>query len=513
MKELILILDFGGQYTHLIARRMRELKVYSEIEDPAISTERLKEYGQKYNLRGLILSGGPSSVYSGNAVEYNKEVFNLTIPILGICYGHQLIAYVFGGKVSHAGKEEYGIGRLKVRRPVGIFQDVEPEETIWISHADIVEELPKDFEVLGETRNCPIAAFRHTAMPIYGVQFHPEVEHTRPGMKILGNFAYLICGCSPSLETGDFVEQAVREIREQARGSKAIVALSGGIDSSTAAVLASRALGKSLTAVFVDHGFMREGEGVTVKRTFEGLGLNVIAVNAEKVFLEKLKGVRDPEQKRKVVGEGFIRVLEDAAKSVGAEYLIQGTIYPDRIESGETKHSSVIKTHHNVGGIPSAVAFKGIIEPLKDLYKDEVRYVARELGLPESIVKRHVFPGPGAVVRIMGEITPEKQAIWRRVDRIVQEELEKEIFYYDLWMAFPVLLETRSTGVRGDARAFGYTVAIRAVESKDTMTANFSQLPYHFLERLSTRITNEVPEVTRVVYDITNKPPATMEWE
>ncbi|MBI4176581.1 MAG: glutamine-hydrolyzing GMP synthase, partial [Candidatus Aenigmarchaeota archaeon] len=348
---------------------------------------------------------------------------------------------------------------------------------------------------------------------VYGVQFHPEVEHTKPGMKILGNFAYLICGCTPSLETGDFIERSAREIREEIGGRKAVIALSGGIDSAVAAMIASKALGKSLSAVFVDHGFMREGEGEKVKATCGKLGISVTAVTAEERFLNRLKGVTDPEQKRKIVGEEFISVLEEAAQKAGAEYLIQGTIYPDRIESGETKHSSVIKTHHNVGGMPSKVNFKGVIEPLRDLYKDEVRYVARELGLPESIVKRHAFPGPGAVVRIMGEVTPEKQRLWRRVDRIVQEEFEKEIFYYDLWMAFPVLLDTKTTGIKGDSRVFGYTVAIRSVDSKDGMTANFSQLPYHFLERLSTRITNEIPEVTRVVYDVTNKPPATMEWE
>ena len=433
--------------------------------------------------------------------------------MLGICYGHQLLAKHFGGIVERGTKSEYGLAALNVRQSKGVLNGMKPNETVWISHADLVESLPDDFEILASTPNCRIAAYQNRSGTVFGVQFHPEVQHTPNGMKVLKNFAFDICHCTPSDSGTDFIAESVRRIQQTVGGEKAVIALSGGVDSSVAALLSHRAIGNQLTAIFVDHGFMRLGEGEQVREMFQPFGLDVLVVDAKERFLKKLDGVRDPEQKRKIVGTEFIRVFEESAQRVGARYLIQGTIYSDRIESGATKNASVIKSHHNVGGMPSNTLFHGVIEPLKELYKDEVRAVGKQLNLPPSIVQREVFPGPGAVVRICGAITEEKRRVWQRVDQIVREEFQRQPFYSQLWMAFPILTDTLSTGVKGDARAFGSTIAIRCIESRDAMTANFSKLPWDFLERLSTRITNEVPEATRVVYDITNKPPATMEWE
>ena len=511
--DTILVLDFGGQYCHLIARRIRENKVYSEIVPHDITPEKINRINKRLNVKGLILSGGPLSVYEEDSPILNPKILDLGLPILGLCYGHQLLVYIAGGVVKPAEKREYGITYVTVVRPIDVLEGLGPKEKVWMSHSDAVYRIPEDYEVLAYTENCPVAAFKHKSRPIYGLQWHPEVIHTENGMKMLRNFIFKVCGCQPNWKMEDFIEKAITEIKEAVGESRAIIALSGGIDSSTATALAAKAIGKRLTAVFVDHGFMRAKEPDFVKKTFENLGINFVAVDAKQRFYNRLKGITDPELKRKIIGEEFIRVFEEIAKKVGAEYLIQGTIYPDRIESGFRKFSDKIKTHHNVAGLPSHMEFKGIVEPLRDLYKDEVREIAKRLGLPEKIVNRQPFPGPGLAVRIVGEITPEKVEIVRKTDEIVREEIEKAGLDKGLWQYFAVLTDTLTTGVKGDARAYGYMVAVRAVESKEAMTASFAKIPYEVLERISTRITGEIPEVVRVVYDITHKPPATIEWE
>jgi len=510
--DAILVLDFGGQYCHLISRRIRELKVYSEVVPHDISLEELKEKNKQLKIKGLIFSGGPFSVYEENSPKCNPEILNTNLPILGICYGHQLIAFMFGGDVVRGEKAEYGVCNVKILKPVDVLENLSQVEKVWMSHRDIVSSIPEEFEILAKTENTPIAAFRHKNLPIYGVQWHPEVVHTENGLKILENFVVKICKCKANWRMKNFITKAVKEIKEEVGESKAIIALSGGIDSSTAAVLAAKALGDRLLAVFIDHGFMRENEIEYIKKTFSNR-LNLRIVNAREEFMKNLKGIRDPELKRKIIGETFIRVFEKVAKEFGADFLIQGTIYPDRIESGFRKYSDKIKTHHNVAGIPAKLDFKGIIEPLRNLYKDEVREIAKLLCLPEEVVKRQPFPGPGLAVRIIGEITPEKIRIVKKADKIVREEIEKIGLNAKLWQYFAVLLDTMSTGVKGDRRAYGYTIAVRAVESKEAMTARFAKIPYEVLEKISTRITNEIPEVARVVYDITHKPPATIEWE
>ena len=511
--DTILVLDFGGQYCHLIARRIRENKVYSEIVPHDITPEEISRINERLNVKGLILSGGPLSVYEKDSPKINPEILEMNLPILGLCYGHQLLAYMAGGTVKPAEKREYGITYATITRAVGVLQGLAPKEKVWMSHSDAVYTIPEEYEVLAYTENCPVAAFKHKNRPIYGLQWHPEVIHTENGMKMLRNFIFKVCGCQPNWEMEDFIEKAIREIKEAVGESRAIIALSGGIDSSTATALAAKAIGKQLTAVFVDHGFMRAKEPEFVKKTFEKIGINFVAVDAKQRFYKRLKGVVDPELKRKVIGEEFIRVFEEIARKVGAEYLIQGTIYPDRIESGFRKFSDKIKTHHNVAGLPSHMEFKGIIEPLRDLYKDEVRKIAEKLGLPKEIVYRQPFPGPGLAVRIVGEVTPKKVEIVRKADEIVREEIERAGLAGELWQYFAVLTDTLTTGVKGDARAYGYTIAVRAVKSKEAMTASFAKIPYEILEKISTRITGEIPEVVRVVYDITHKPPATIEWE
>ena len=511
--DTILVLDFGGQYCHLIARRIRENEVYSEIVPHNVTPEKIREINEKLNVKGLILSGGPLSVYEEDSPRLNPEILNLGLPVMGLCYGHQLIAHMVGGTVKPAEKKEYGITYATIVKPVDVLEGLGPTEKVWMSHSDAVYSIPEDYEVLAYTENCPVAAFKHRIKPIYGLQWHPEVIHTQNGMKMLRNFIFKVCGCKPNWRMEDFVEKAVKEIRDFVGNGRAIIALSGGIDSSTATALAAKAIGEKLTAVFVDHGFMRAKEPKFVKKTFGRIKINFLAVDAKERFFERLKGVTDPEMKRKVIGEEFIRVFEEVARKVGAEYLIQGTIYPDRIESGFRRFSDKIKTHHNVAGLPSKIEFKGIVEPLRDLYKDEVRKIAEKLGLPKEIVHRQPFPGPGLAVRIVGEVTPEKVEIVREADRIVREEIEKAGLDKGLWQYFAVLTDTETTGVKGDARAYGYTVAIRAVESREAMTASFAKIPYEILEKISTRITNEIPEVVRVVYDITHKPPATIEWE
>jgi GMP synthase (glutamine-hydrolysing) len=511
--DTILIIDFGGQYCHLIARRIREQNVYSEIVPPEIITEKFRTENCHIIVKGLVFSGGSSSVYNQDAPRIDSRILDLGIPILGLCYGHQLIAQMAGGKVEPAVRKEYGIATVFIDHPVGILKGLDEKEHVWMSHGDTVTALPSDYEVLAHSDNTPIAAFRNRQKPIYGLQWHPEVIHTEHGIQMLRNFLFDVCKCEPKWSIEDFIETAIEKIKRTIGTDKAIVALSGGIDSSTVTALAAKALGSNLTAVFVDHGFMREGEPEFVERTFSKLGLNFVSVNAEERFLQRLKNVSDPEEKRTIVGRQFIRVFEAQAKKFGAEYLIQGTIYPDRVESGFRKFSDKIKTHHNVAGLPTKIRFKGVVEPLSDLYKDEVRKVAERLGLPREIIWRQPFPGPGLVVRITGEVTKEKVEILRKADKIVTGEIEKATPKYCLWQYFAVLIDTKSTGVKGDARAYGYTVAVRVVESREAMTANFAKISYNILERISTRITNEIPQVARVVYDITHKPPATIEWE
>ncbi|MBX5327907.1 MAG: glutamine-hydrolyzing GMP synthase [Candidatus Bathyarchaeota archaeon] len=511
--DTILVLDFGGQYCHLIGRRIREHGVYSEIVAHDIKPEEIELLKEKFNVKGLIFSGGPASVYEPNAPKPNQHILDVGLPILGLCYGHQLIAQMVGGNVEPAKEREYGIAYVTINKPVGVLTGLNAKEKVWMSHGDTVFSIPTDYEVLAHTENCPVAAFRHKKKPIYGLQWHPEVVHTEKGTKMLQNFIFEVCKCEANWKMGDIIEKMITEIKAQVGEGKAIIALSGGIDSSVATALAAKAIGNRLTAVFVDHGFMRENEPEFVKNVFQKFKLNLIIADAQKRFLKKLEGITDPEKKRKTIGEEFIRVFEEIAEKTGADYLIQGTIYPDRIESGFRKFSDKIKTHHNVAGLPIKIKFKKIIEPLRDLYKDEVRRVAKMLGLPKEIVFRQPFPGPGLAVRIIGELTPEKVRIAKKADKIVREEIEKSGLEENLWQYFAVLTDTKATGVKGDARAYGYVVAVRIVESREAMTASFAKIPYEVLEKISTRITNEISEVTRVVYDVTHKPPATIEWE
>ena len=511
--DTILVLDFGGQYCHLIGRRIREHGVYSEIVPHDITPDEIKTLNEKFNVKGLILSGGPASVYEPNAPKIDSRILDVNVPILGLCYGQQLIAQMANGKVKPAACKEYGIAYVAIDKPVGVLKGLGRREKVWMSHGDTVFAMQPEFEVLAHTENSPVAAFRHKAKPIYGLQWHPEVVHTENGVQMLRNFIFEVCKCTANWQMEDLIGKMVDEVKAEVGEAKAIIGLSGGIDSSVATAIAAQALGDRLTAVFVDHGFMREGEPEAIRNAFEKFEINLVVANAQKRFIEKLKGVTDPEKKRKIIGEEFIRVFEEIAENAGADYLIQGTIYPDRIESGFRKHSDKIKTHHNVAGLPAKIKFKKILEPLRDLYKDEVRKVAKMLGLPKEIVNRQPFPGPGLAVRIIGELTEDKVKVAKKADRIVTEEIEKNGLAENLWQYFAVLTDTKATGVKGDARAYGYVVAVRAAESREAMTASFAKIPYQILEKISTRITNEVPEVTRVVYDVTHKPPATIEWE
>ncbi len=511
--DTILVLDFGGQYCHLIARRIREKNVYSEIVAADITFTEIENLKKKFNIKGLILSGGPQSVFEADAPRINPAILDSGLPVLGLCYGHQLIAQLTEGIVKPAKKREFGVAYATIEKPVGVLKGLGSREKVWMSHCDTVQNLSGKYEVLAKTENCPVAAFRHKSQPVYGLQWHPEVIHTENGNKMLENFIFDICKCNSNWVMEDFIEKAVKETRMLIGEGRAIVALSGGIDSSTVTALAAIALGKKLTAVFVDHGFMREREPEFIRDIFQKFDINFVAVDTRQRFLKRLKGIVDPEQKRKIVGEEFMRVFEEEAKKISAEYFLQGTIYSDRIESGIRKFSEKIKTHHNVAGLPAKIEFRAVVEPLRDLYKDEVRKVAKKLGLPSIIVKRQPFPGPGLAVRIIGEVTEEKLRIVRKADEIVTKEIESADLSDKLWQYFAVLTDTKSTGIKGDSRVYGYTVAIRIVESREAMTASFTKAPYNVLERVSSRITNEVREVTRVVYDITHKPPATIEWE
>jgi len=512
-RDAILIFDFGGQYCHLIGRRIREYGVYTEILPYDASPKEVKALKKSLNVKGIVLSGGPSSVLEEGAPRLDRRILDLGIPVLGLCYGHQLIAQMFGGRVERSERREYGPTYVSVDKAVDVLDGLGKRELVWMSHGDTVYQLPSTFEVMAHTDNSPVAAFHHRKMPVFGLQWHPEVFHTKNGSLMLRNFVFSVCGCKANWSIGDFVNNAVEEVKRSVGDGRCIVALSGGVDSGIAAVLATKAVGKNLTAVFVDHGFMRLGEAEAVRQAFVGFDMDLAVIDESEKFLEKLRGVKDPEQKRRIVGREFIRTFERVARKIGADYLIQGTIYPDRIESGYKRHSEKIKTHHNVAGLPTKIKFKAIVEPLRELYKDEVRKVAELLGLPKELVWRQPFPGPGLSVRVVGEVTKEKLETLRMADKIVTEEIEKAGLNKRLWQYFPILTETKSTGVKGDSRAYGYTVAVRAVESRDGMTAVFSKMPYKVLEKISTRITNEILDVTRVVYDISNKPPATIEWE
>jgi GMP synthase (glutamine-hydrolysing) len=508
-EDIIVVLDFGAQYGQLIARRVRECRVYSELLPCDTPLDKVLELRPK----GIILSGGQASVYDPNAPKYDPKIFELGIPVLGICYGMQLMAHLLGGKVARAEKAEYGRTELRVLDDSDLFAGLNPQLICWMSHSDVVLEPPKGFKVTARTNNAPVAAMSDPQRKLFGVLFHPEVSHTPWGIEIIRNFVYNWCGCNPTWTPRNFVKATVEAIRERVKNERVLCALSGGVDSTTTAALVHRAVGDQLTCIFVNHGFLRKGEPERVIHTFrELLNVNLVYVDASGRFLRRLKGVTDPEEKRKIIGEEFVRVFEEEARKLGhIRFLAQGTLYPDVIESG-TRHAARIKTHHNVGGLPPDMKFE-LIEPLRYLFKDEVREVADELGLPPEIAWRHPFPGPGLAIRILGEVTPERLNILREADTIVMEEIRRAGLYRQVWQAFAVLLPIRSTGVKGDRRTYGYTIAIRTVTSEDGMTADWARLPHEVLDRIANRICNEVEGVNRVVYDITSKPPATIEWE
>ena len=509
-KELILILDFGGQYNQLIARRVRECNVYSEVVPYNISIEKIKEK----NPKGIIFTGGPASVYGEDSPKCSEEIFNLGIPVLGICYGMQLMAHTLGGKVTSANTREYGETNVNLDNTSPLFQGFDNTNIFLMSHTDYVEKVPDGFKKIADTPVCPIAGMENSERKLYGIQFHPEVNNSKNGIQVIKNFLYNVCNCSGDWVMSSFVQDSIKKLKEKIGDKKALCALSGGVDSSVAAVLLSKAIGKNLTCIFVDHGLLRKNEGDEVEEIFtKNYNLNFVRVNAKDRFLNKLSGVTDPEKKRKIIGEEFIRVFEEEARKIGAvDFLVQGTIYPDVIESGLGK-SAVIKSHHNVGGLPEHVDFKEIVEPLRSLFKDEVRKTGLELGIPEKLVYRQPFPGPGLAIRIIGEITDDKLTILKEADSIFREEIANANLHKSINQYFAVLTNLKSVGVMGDERTYDYTIALRAVETTDFMTGVWSKIPYDVLEKVSCRIVNEVKHVNRVVYDITSKPPATIEWE
>ena len=511
-QEKVIVIDFGGQYNQLVARRVRECNVYCEIYSYRTDIEQIKAM----NPKGIILTGGPNSCYEPDSPTYTKELFELGIPVLGLCYGAQLMMHVLGGKVEKAPVREYGKTEVFVDTTSPLFGDVSEKTICWMSHFDYISKVAPGFSIAAHTADCPVAAAENREKKLFAIQFHPEVLHTQEGTKMLHNFVRGVCGCAGTWRMDHFVEHTIEAIREKVGDGKVLLALSGGVDSSVAAGLLSRAIGKQLTCVFVDHGLLRKNEGDEVESVFGPDGqfdLNFIRVNAQERYYAKLAGVTEPEQKRKIIGEEFIRVFEEEAKKIGrVDYLVQGTIYPDVIESG-AGDAAVIKSHHNVGGLPDYVDFKEIIEPLRLLFKDEVRQLGRELGLPEYLVMRQPFPGPGLAIRVIGDLTKEKLDTLRDADAIYREEItaageDKNINQY-----FAVLTNTRSVGVMGDGRTYDYTLALRAVTTSDFMTADWARIPYDVLDKISTRIVNEVKGINRIVYDITSKPPATIEWE
>lgn len=509
-EETILIIDFYGQYNQLIARRVRECNVYSEIVPFNTSIEIIKSK----NPKGIIFTGGPASVFEENSPKCDKEIFNLGIPVLGICYGMQLMTYLLGGKVQKADKREYGVTNVKFNNSSKLFKGFENNNDCLMSHTDFVEILPEGFENIGSTPSCPNAAMQNVEKNFYGIQFHPEVNHTNKGIDIIKNFVYNICGCNGNWKMSSFATETVNRLKEKIGDKKALCALSGGVDSSVAAALVNKAIGKNLTCIFVDHGLLRKNEAEEVEEIFtKNFDVNFVKVDAKDRFLTKLAGVTDPEKKRKIIGEEFIHVFEEEAKKIGTvDYLVQGTIYPDVIESG-VGVGAKIKSHHNVGGLPEHVDFKEIVEPLRDLFKDEVRKVGIELGLPEFLVYRQPFPGPGLAIRVIGDITDDKLNILKDADSIFREEIANAGLHKDINQYFAVLTNIKSVGVMGDERTYDYTIALRAVTTSDFMTASWSKIPFEVLEKVSARIVNEVKHVNRVVYDITGKPPATIEWE
>ncbi|OGH97981.1 MAG: glutamine-hydrolyzing GMP synthase [Candidatus Margulisbacteria bacterium GWF2_38_17] len=511
---MIVILDFGSQYTELIARRVRECKVYSEILPSSSTPEDIR----KFNPSGIIISGGPSSVYDEDAPKLNKDIYKMNLPILGICYGMQLLANDLGGEVQKKDTQEYGKSHLMIDDNFDLFEGLWLEMVVWMSHGDAVVKLPEGFKAIAHTANCPIAGMANRKSQFFGVQFHPEVAHTPKGMEIIRNFVFKICGCLPTWTTTSFVRDSIKEIRQIVGKDKVLLGLSGGVDSTTAAALIHEAIGDQLVCMFIDQGFMRKNEGVKIVKMFRDyFKINLVHIDACERFYNKLDKVIDPEEKRKVIGHEFVRTFEEEAKNLKTEipFLAQGTLYPDVIESatsGTSQNAVKIKTHHNVGGLPDDIQFK-VIEPLRKLFKDEVRKVAAELNVPDEIVHRQPFPGPGLAIRIIGEVTKERIKVLQDADDIIMDEIKKAGYYRKVWQAFGVLLPIRTVGVMGDKRTYLSTLALRVVTSEDAMTANWADLPYELLEKISTRVINEVGEINRVVYDITSKPPGTIEWE
>ncbi|WP_163102979.1 glutamine-hydrolyzing GMP synthase [Peribacillus alkalitolerans] len=506
---MIVVLDFGSQYNQLITRRIREFGVYSELHPHTVTVEELKAL----NPTGIILSGGPNSVYDEQSFRCDEGIFEMGIPVMGICYGMQLMTVHFGGKVEKAKHREYGKATLQVEEGAKLFHGLPIEQTVWMSHGDLVVETPEGFTIDATNASCPIAAMSDSSRNLYAVQFHPEVRHSEFGNELLKNFVFGVCGSKGDWSMENFIEIEIEKIRQEVGDKKVLCALSGGVDSSVVAVLIHKAIGDQLTCIFVDHGLLRKGEAEGVMKTFtEGFNMNVIKVDAKDRFMAKLNGVSDPEQKRKIIGNEFIYVFDDeAAKLEGIDYLAQGTLYTDIIESG-TATAQTIKSHHNVGGLPEDMQFK-LIEPLNTLFKDEVRALGTELGMPDEVVWRQPFPGPGLGIRVLGEITEDKLEIVRESDYILRDEIKKAGLDRDIWQYFTVLPNIRSVGVMGDARTYDYTIGIRAVTSIDGMTSDWARIPWDVLEKISVRIVNEVAHVNRVVYDITSKPPATIEWE